>query len=320
VNTANNLPDPPFSGYQWGNPEVWCSFVPDGTQEYMGSKSNLHALYSTKYAEVDWKNEMRRALACWQSHCGLKFREVSDSGDPVGCPGLVQHDPRFGDIRIDASTGQTGLGSKWRGEEHGAFPARTPTSTVGGTLTLNGSGPAFINQHGGWGFPAGTIFDGNPDLFSLVLHELGAVLGLSEGAPYLSVMNGPGPFDDLYPGDIAAIQRLYGAGPPPPPPPDPLAKPVITAPSFVPSGALAVTISWLPVVGADHYEARLYNVTMAVWRFGSAAGGVPKTATTVTTGQLAIQYAFQFSVRAVGKLGNYSDWTVLNLKPGHWGG
>jgi fibronectin type 3 domain-containing protein len=184
------------SGYAWVNTNISASFMPDGTSD-MGYQSDLFALYNASYPTATWQLQFAKALQTWADASSLNFHFVTEQIDPTtgvgyasGTPGLVQGDPRFGDIRLGASTGIWGLG-------HAVFPGG---STIGGDITLNGAGAAYIGS--------------SPDLYSILLHEAGAALGLGEGSAATSVMNGPGPYTGLYADDIAGIQALYGAPPP----------------------------------------------------------------------------------------------------------
>ena len=185
-----------LSGYSWANTNISASFMPDGTSD-MGYQSDLFALYNASYPTATWQLQFAKALQTWADASSLDFHFVTEQIDPTtgvgyasGTSGLVQGDPRFGDIRLAASTGIWGLG-------HAVFPGG---STIGGDITLNGAGAANIGS--------------SPDLYSILLHEAGAALGLGEGSAATSVMNGPGPYTGLYADDIAGIRALYGAPPP----------------------------------------------------------------------------------------------------------
>jgi len=184
-----------LSGYSWASTNISASFVPDGTMD-MGYQSDLFALYNAAYPTATWQLQFARALQTWADASALNFHFVTEQinpttgvGYPTGTSGLVQGDSRFGDIRFDANTGLLSLGHAW-------FPFY---STVGGDITINGSGVDRIGS--------------NPDLYSLILHESGGALGLGENSPSPSVMNGPGPYVGLYPDDIAGIRALYGTRP-----------------------------------------------------------------------------------------------------------
>jgi hypothetical protein len=174
----------PLSGYKWESPNVSVSFMPDGTL-IGGVPSNLFALYDAKYERPVWQGEILRALQTWQDHSGLAFTLLQEQLDPETgtgypnnvTPALAQGDPRFGDIRFGADPTMTLLGKAF-------FP--TDTSAVGGNVTLNGASALNIGS--------------SPDLYSVVLHELGGAIGLLEAfpdgipCPGPSVMLGPGPY------------------------------------------------------------------------------------------------------------------------------
>ncbi len=143
-------------------------------------------------------------------------------------------------IEFGASASITGLG-------HAMMP-------TGGLVGLNGNGVLNINGH-------------QPDLFSVVLHELGAALGLSEGQPEMSVMNGPGPYTGLFPIDIAGAREMYGPPPSPDdrprlwtgptPPPSPTVVPIATS-------YLGNMLEWAPVPGADGYQVD-WSADGSIW-------------------------------------------------------
>jgi len=184
-----------LSGYSWASTNISASFMPDGTMD-MGHPSDLFALYNASYPTATWQLQFAKALQTWADASALNFHFVAEQIDPTtgvgypsGIPGLIQGDPRFGDIRLGASSAIWGLG-------HAIFPGN---STMGGDITLNGAGAASIGS--------------SPDLYSILLHEAGGALGLGEGPAATSVMNGPGPYTGLYGDDIAGIQALYGTRP-----------------------------------------------------------------------------------------------------------
>jgi fibronectin type 3 domain-containing protein len=180
-----------FSGCSWANTNISVSFVPDGTID-LGYASDLFSLYNASYPTATWQLQFAKALQTWADASSLNFHFVTEQIDPttgVGYPsgtsGPVQGDPRFGDIRLDANTGLPSLGQAW-------YPSNS--GTIGGDITLNG-----------------TTADSLSLLYSLLLHETGIALGLSETTTALSVLNSMG--TNLYPDDIAGIQALYGAPP-----------------------------------------------------------------------------------------------------------
>ena len=119
---------------------------------------------------------------------------VADNGAPFGVAGLMQGDPRFGDIRI---------GARPMSPEVMAITV-PPDPYMSGTL----SGDMILNSSA----------DLNPsDLFDVALHEAGLALGLGESTDPTSVMYPViNPQATLSPSDIQNIQALYGTRAPDP--------------------------------------------------------------------------------------------------------
>ena len=210
---------PLFNGIPWASRNVSWSLATDGTWTSHGDQNNLLALYDAAYPRQQWVDEIIRAFAEWQKHCGLVFTQVQEQidpstglGFPEGTMGQPQADSRFGDIRIFASKNVAALDSTW-------FPTMNP-DTSGGDINLNGTMACTIG--------------GSPDLWSLMLHCIGISLGIGENQPEPSVLNGPGPFTGLFPIDIQAAQMLYGLPPNPPGPP----------PATLPACASGIAHSW----------------------------------------------------------------------------
>jgi hypothetical protein len=179
-----------LSGYQWANPNVSVSFMPDGTLISSSFPSNLFAVYNAAYPQATWQREVARALQAWADVSNLNFHFVPDDGSPQGTPGPAQGDPRFGDIRIGGYNMGSGiLGIGWN-------PGSTTTA---GDVELNTSSALAI----------GSI----PDLASVVMHEVGHGIGFNHTLVNPAVMEGglwgtyPGPYAD----DIAGVQAMYGA-------------------------------------------------------------------------------------------------------------
>jgi hypothetical protein len=179
-----------LSGYQWANPNVSVSFMPDGTLISSTYPSNLFAVYNAAYPQATWQREVARALQTWADVSNLNFHFVTDNGAPQGTAGLAQGDTRFGDIRIGGySMGSGILGLGWN-------PNNT---TTGGDVELSTTSA----------FAIGSM----ADLASVVMHEVGHGIGFNHSLASPAVMEGglwgtyPGPYAD----DIAGVQAMYGA-------------------------------------------------------------------------------------------------------------
>jgi hypothetical protein len=180
-----------LSGYTWANPNVSVSYMPDGTVIQVGHPSNLFAVYNAAYPQATWQREVAMSLQAWADVSNLNFHFVSDDGSPQGTAGLVQGDPRFGDIRLGGYNYGAGgiLGEGWN-------PIST---TTGGDADLNTYLTLAIGS--------------SPDLTSVLMHEFGHAIGFNHSLVDPAVMEGglwgvyPGPYAD----DIAGVQAMYGA-------------------------------------------------------------------------------------------------------------
>lgn len=175
---------------KWPSTDISVSFMPDGTM--IGTqKSNLFATYMPLY--VPWREQFIAALEKWAQVTPICFRIVSDNGLPQGTLPLVagqfQGDSRFGDIRLGAFPTSLAYATTY-------YPYQT--TTRGGDITLNSSKPYMIGA--------------NPDLFTILLHEVGHALGLAHSSVFGAVMYPliTGVYVGLQPDDITSIQQLYG--------------------------------------------------------------------------------------------------------------
>jgi hypothetical protein len=115
---------------------------------------------------------------------------VADNGLPLGTSGAIQHDPRFGDIRIAGEAMSSGILAT-------GAPFDPLSGTWSGDIVFNTSQP---------------IGPGGLDLYTVALHEIGHALGLPENPDPSSVMyeGYQGPRQGLSGGDVGNIQALYG--------------------------------------------------------------------------------------------------------------
>src|SRR5438552_1843893 len=87
-------------GMTWAHADhLTVSFVPDGTL-VDGAPSSL---FQTMGNQPAWKADILRALQTWAVNANINLTVVPDGGEPLGADGLLQGDPRFGDIRIAAA-------------------------------------------------------------------------------------------------------------------------------------------------------------------------------------------------------------------------
>ena len=182
-------------GLPWRDPlHLTLSFAPDGTS-IAGDSSvlfqDLNAQFPTTAA---WEDVIVSAFQTWASVTNISVGLVTDNGAPFGTAGLMQGDPRFGDIRIGARPMSSEVMSV-------TVP---PDPFMSGTL----SGDMILNS----------AVDLNPNnLFDVALHEAGLALGLEESTDPTSVMYPViNPNATLSPSDVQNIQALYGTRAPDP--------------------------------------------------------------------------------------------------------
>jgi hypothetical protein len=134
-----------------------------------------------------------RAFQKWAVESNINIALADDNGEALGTSGAVQNDPRFGDIRIAA----TSLPGK-------SLAIATPFSNNAGTW----SGDVVLNSDADFGL--GT--NGAYNLFSVLLHEAGHVLGVAEStdpnSPMFQSYNGRR--SGLTAQDIARITSVHG--------------------------------------------------------------------------------------------------------------
>jgi hypothetical protein len=182
-------------GLAWRDPtHLSLSFATDGTPIASDTSNLFQTLNSQFPTPASWQSVIVQAFQTWATETNVSVGLVSDSGAPFGVAGLMQGDPRFGDIRIGARPMSTDV----------MAITVPPDPYYSGTL----SGDVIFNSSANL----------NPsDLFDVALHEAGHALGLGDSTDPNSVMYPQvNPNATLSPGDIANIQALYGT-----PAPDP---------------------------------------------------------------------------------------------------
>jgi hypothetical protein len=185
---------PALYGVPWSDPQhLTLSFAPDGTQ-IVGHTSNLFATLDAEMPTAAWQGQILAAVQAWVVHANISVGVVPDGGQPFGTSGLTQGDPRFGDIRIGAQP----------------MAASALSVSVPHDPYLSGtwSGDVLLNSNTDFTAPGS-------NLYNVMLHEFGHVLGLADNDDPTSVM-----YRDtaslpaaLAPADVTAIQDLYGQGP-----------------------------------------------------------------------------------------------------------
>ncbi|MBO0699565.1 MAG: matrixin family metalloprotease [Zavarzinella sp.] len=180
---------PTTFGIPWADSShLTLSFVPDGTATPYGP-STLSTTMPAGY-----QREILRAFQTWAQYANIDVSLVADGGQPLGTPGAVQSDPRFGDIRIAAAPEAPSLVAS-------AAPFSFSGTTLSGDVVFNSSMP----------FRIGNVA-GAYDVFSTALHEAAHVYGFDHSTDPASAVNetygyrtGPSTTD------IANLRALYGA-------------------------------------------------------------------------------------------------------------
>src|ERR1700732_709818 len=185
----------------WGIPwpdaqHLTLSFVPDRTTGGL-SPSNLFQDLNALAPTATWQREVLRAFQTWAINGNANIALVTDGGQPMGSPGAIQGDSRFGDIRIAAATAASAIDPSDLAD---AQPFSWTGTTWSGDVVLNSS----------YKIGVGNV-PGQYDLYSAMLHEAGHVFGLGEIDDASSPMYPTYAYrTGLSAGDVARFQQLYG--------------------------------------------------------------------------------------------------------------
>lgn len=176
----------------WHDPShLSLSFAADGTA-IASHTSQLYSALNAQQPTAQWQRAILSAFQSWAVHANVNFGARADWGQAFGTPGLMQGDPRFGDIRI---------GGHHMSPEVLAI-AVPPDSALSGTW----SGDVLFNT--------AYQFNGSPySLLAVALHEAGHTLGLDNSTNPDAVMYTTynATRTTLSAEDISRIQALYGA-------------------------------------------------------------------------------------------------------------
>jgi hypothetical protein len=185
----------PAPSIAWQDPtHLTLSFVPDGT--VVGDQTS--ALFQTLNQQLGspqvWEAQILKAFQTWAVNTNMNIALVGDSGAAIGTNGAPQGDPRFGDIRVFASSTTADI-----------LATSAGFNPAAGTI----SGDVNINDNTQFGIGNTSLYDLN----TVILHEAGVALGVPENSTPGTVMDVryQGILNNLAAGDIAALQALYGA-------------------------------------------------------------------------------------------------------------
>jgi hypothetical protein len=180
-------------GALWPDPgHMTLSFVPDGTPTATGT-SNFFSRLASGSSPAAVEQTILRAFQTWAQYTNVNISITGDDGEAFGAPGLVQGDPRFGDIRIGADA----LAQSTVATATGYQPSGT---TWSGDVLFN-SNYSFGNGPGQY------------DLFTVAMHEAGHVFGLADQTTdpnSVEYKYYTGPRTGLAPSDIQGLQAQYG--------------------------------------------------------------------------------------------------------------
>jgi hypothetical protein len=179
-------------GDQWTyGSRITYSFMPDGTS-VGGTPSVLIQTMNANYLTATWEQQFEQAAALWENVTNVNLALVSDGGQPVGCSGDQQDDPRFGDIRIGAIPLCSGVLAE----------TFLPPPANGGT----DAGDILFNSNINW------QINSTYDIMTVATHEFGHALGLGGSTVANAVMFGcyNGIKQTLASDDISGIQSVYG--------------------------------------------------------------------------------------------------------------
>jgi hypothetical protein len=197
---------PAIFGVPWPDPgHLTLSFVPDGTPYSGGGTSNLFATMDALMPRATWQGQILKAIQSWTAVAGINVSVVADSGDPLGTPGAVEGDQRFGDIRVSATTMSndaiaSGAPFSWTG------------TTFAGDLMFNSTCLFTTGTIGLSATLGGAASTSGYDLYTVAVQEAGHIFGIDNSADPGSVMytTYTAPHSGLSAGDVAGIQALYG--------------------------------------------------------------------------------------------------------------
>jgi predicted Zn-dependent protease len=183
---------PAIFGVPWADAQhLTLSWLPDDTTIAGQTKSSLFQSLDAQRTTDVWQRDILRALQTWAAVAHINVGVVADSGQPLGSltGGTA---PAFGDIRVGAQN----------------MPLSALAISIPHDPYLSGSWSGELLFNG-----AASLYSSKTDVYSIALHELGHIFGLSPSNDPASVMYNQAttPRTGLAASDIAAIRALYGA-------------------------------------------------------------------------------------------------------------
>lgn len=178
------------AGLSWFDaPNLTISLAPDGT-DVAGHSSTLFETMDAVTPRWNWRTAIERGFKKWTSTIDADVSITADGGQPFGTPGSPYNDLRFGDVRIAAIPINEDVYAM--GIPHDEFVA----GTWAGDIIFNSN----------------ATFESADDIFRIILHEAGHVLGLDHSDDPNSPMFEHGIPSSIKPTaqDKADLRELYG--------------------------------------------------------------------------------------------------------------
>ncbi len=180
---------PATFGAPWADAaHLSVSFAADGTAIAGHASSLFSSLDAARPTDV-WERTILEALQTWASLANINIGLTVDNGQAFGASGLIQHDPRFGDIRV--------------GAQPMAADALSISVPFDPALSGTWSGDLLFNSE--------SLAADSSHLFEIALHEAGHILGLKDSAdPNSAMFSNLSGHNKLSQSDIDDLRSLYG--------------------------------------------------------------------------------------------------------------
>ena len=193
-------------GTPWPDARDLTISFPDDQVDVGAYENDIQSTLDQIATRQEWQELSLRAYQTWAIHADINVGLRNDHNVAFGSPGFMVGDPRFGEFRIGAFPQQGILAN--------SVPFQAIAGTYSGDLLLNSNEQfTFHDWADDTGPDPSTIGENERDLFSLLLHETGNTLGISDSADEWTVMfqQYTSPKGVLTQDDIGRLQDLYGA-------------------------------------------------------------------------------------------------------------